>query len=187
MKLLFAAEELERFLNSDFFRSHCQDGTGETLHLVSTYYDSPSRRLGKSGVTYRVRSTEFPDGHIEYESTTKRTIRKKNGIAEREEINEPQPDARPKYADVVSLFATRVTRVVRMIRFEGALFEMAIDKGWIEAVNGGKEPIDEVEFELKDGTAGDLENLLTALKQVAVFSEESKSKYARGLALLKEV
>jgi len=187
LKLIFDAEELEKFLQSDFFKGHCQDGAGETLHLVSTYYDSPSRRLRQSGVAYRVRSTEFPDGRIEYESTTKRTIRKENGLAEREEINEAQSDAKPKYKDVEPLFVTKVTRVVRMLQFEGALFEMAVDKGWLEAANGGKESIDEVEFEVKSGTAKDLENLLVALQQVAVFREESKSKYARGLALLGEV
>lgn len=187
LKLLFAEEELHKFLQGKFFLDHCCDGEGETLRLVSTYYDSPERRLRRDGVAYRVRSTEFPDGHVEYESTTKRTIRKEGGLAEREEINEPQMDGSPRFADVEPLFATKVTRVVRMLRYEGALFEMAVDKGWLEAANGRTESIDEVEFELKEGTAGDLENLRRALARVAVFREESKSKYARGLALLGEV
>lgn len=63
---------------------------------------------------------------------------------------------------------------------------MAIDRGWVEAVNGKRSSIDEVEFEVKQGDGKDLEKLRQHLYQVAVFQEESQSKFARGLALLGE-
>ena len=133
-----------------------------------------------------MRSTTFADGHQEFESTTKRTVTKAGGVAQREEINTPQKDAKPMYADVEPLFSTKVERQIALLQFEGAVFEMAIDRGCIEAVNGRRSSIDEVEFEVKEGTAEDLEKLRRELQRVAVFKEESQSKFARGLALLGE-
>lgn len=186
MKTVFQPQDLQRFLQSEFYLKHLLPKTIEKLNLISTYYDSPSRRLRKSGEVYRVRSTTFADGHQEFESTTKRTVTKTGGVAQREEINIPQRDAKPMYADVEPMFSTKVERQISLLQFEGAVFEMAIDRGWVEAVNGKRSSIDEVEFEVKQGDGKDLEKLRQHLYQVAVFQEESQSKFARGLALLGE-
>lgn len=186
LKTVFQPQDLQKFLQSEFYLKHLLPGTGEKLHLVSTYYDSPSRRLRKEGTVYRVRSTTFADGHQEFESTTKRTVTKTGGMACREEINTPQKDDKPIYPDVEPLFSTKVERQISLLQFEGAVFEMAVDRGCIETVNGKCSPIDEVEFEVKEGNGEDLEKLRQHLYQVAVFQEESQSKFARGLALLGE-
>ena len=60
---------------------------------------------------------------------------------------------------------------------------MAIDQGFISA-GGKKETIDEVELELKEGSLADLLAYTAKIAaEVPVFTE-SRSKYARGLALL---
>lgn len=189
LKIVLSEENLKRFLQSRFFESKVVSGSAGKLSLVSTYYDTPDLCLRREGVAYRVRSTTFGDGRVEYESTTKRTLQKQGGIAEREEFNGPQEDALPRLAGAVQLFATEVEREVCLLRFGGAVFEMAVDRGRIVAPDGRWEPIDEVEFELKDGgregkTGQELLRELRAeLARVVEFSEESRSKYVRGMKL----
>lgn len=189
LKIVLSEQGLKKLLTSEFFADRVISGSGERLALVSTYYDTLDLALRREGIAYRVRSTTFGDGRVEFEGTTKRTVHKEAGIAEREEINEAQEDAEPRRPGVVRLFVTEVERQVWLLRFEGAVFEMAVDHGGIVAPNGEREPIDEVEFELKDYGAGGLtgtellRHLRLALAQVVEFSEESRSKYARGLKL----
>lgn len=185
LKTIFTECELNKFLQSNFFTERVEKGSEQVLQLTSVYYDTPDFILQKQGSVYRVRTTQFADGHKEFESTTKRTVTKSGGIAEREEINEPQENPLPKLPDVQEIFRTEVTRKIYYLEYDNALFEMAIDRGKIVAVNGKTEAIDEVEFEVKTGGVEDLENLRQALHQVANFQEEEKSKYARGMALLR--
>ena len=186
LKTVFRPQDLENFLQSEFYLKHVLPGTGEKLKLTSTYYDSASRRLRKEGTVYRVRSTVYADGRQEFESTTKRMVTKDGGVAQREEINTPQADGKPMYPDVEPLFATKVEREITLLQLDSAVFEMAIDRGYIEAEKGQRTSIDEVEFEVKQGGAEDLEHLRQRLHEVAEFREESQSKFARGLALLGE-
>ncbi len=185
LKTIFTERELNRFLQSRFFTERVKKGSEQVLQLTSVYYDTSDFALQMQGSVYRVRTTQFADGNKEYESTTKRTVKKNGGVAEREEINEQQENALPKLPAVQEIFRTEVTRKIYYLKYEHALFEMAIDRGRIVAVNGRTEPIDEVEFEVKTGGVADLENLRQALHQVADFQEEEKSKYARGVALLR--
>lgn len=185
LKTIFTECELNKFLQSNFFTERVEKGSEQVLQLTSVYYDTPDFALQKQGSVYRVRTTQFADGKKEFESTTKRTVKKNGGVAEREEINEPQENALPKLPDVQEIFRTEVIRKIYYLEHGQALFEMAIDRGKIVAVNGRTETIDEVEFEVKTGGVEDLENLRQALHQVANFQEEEKSKYARGMALLR--
>lgn len=185
LKTIFTESELDKFLQSKFFMERVQKGSEQVLQLTSVYYDTHDFALQQKGSVYRVRTTLFADGHKEFESTTKRTVAKNGGVAEREEINEPQKNPLPKLPNVQEIFRTEVTRKVYYLKYKQALFEMAIDRGKIVAVNGKTEAIDEVEFEVKAGGVEDLENLRQALHQVADFQEEEKSKYARGIALLR--
>lgn len=186
LKTVFRQQDLENFLQSEFYLKHVLPETEEKLNLVSTYYDSPDCRLRREGTVYRVRSTVFADGHQEFESTTKRTVVKAGGVACREEINVSQSDDKPIYPDMEPLFSVKVERQIALLEFDGAVFEMAIDRGCVEAVNGRCSSIDEVEFEVKRGNVENLDKLRQRLHQAAVFTEESQSKFARGLSLLGE-
>ena len=186
LKFSISQEELTKFLQSEFFCKQHLEGSCEVLQLESIYYDTCDRRFRKEGTAYRVRSTRFSNGKVAYESTTKRTLKKVNGLSSREEINEAQSDDSPKYADVKELFRTVVTRKIYLLKYGAAVVEMAIDRGLLKAINGRSEIIEEVEFELKQGTEQDLENLRLELGKIAEFEEKPQSKYARGLALLGE-
>lgn len=184
LKVVLSVQNLQKLLQSQFFQTHTVPQSEQILYLVTTYFDTEDFSLRNKGIAYRVRSTKFADGHKEYESTTKRTLYKNGAVAEREEINKPQEDDKPCYENVRKLFATQVTRKLWLLQFDGALFEMAVDKGQIMAVNGKTASIDEVEFEIKQGTKANLEKLRMELQKVVPLQGEEQSKYARGLALL---
>ena len=87
-------------------------------------------------------------------------------------------------AQIEKLFTVRVKRELRLLQItKETVVEMAIDQGFISA-GGKKETIDEVELELKEGSLADLLAYTAKIAaEVPVFTE-SRSKYARGLALL---
>ena len=135
LKTIFTECELNKFLQSKFFTKLVEKGSEQVLQLTSVYYDTPDFALQKQGSVYRVRTTQFADGKKEFESTTKRTVKKNGGVAEREEINEPQENALPKLPDVQEIFRTEVIRKIYYLEHGQALFEMAIDRGKIVVVN----------------------------------------------------
>ncbi|MBQ0067405.1 MAG: CYTH domain-containing protein [Phascolarctobacterium sp.] len=187
LKVVLTEENLQKLLNSELFIRGIVPNSEQVLLLTSNYYDTDDFALHTKGEVYRVRITEFADGHKEYESTTKRTLKNNGGLAEREEINVKQNDEKPCYANVKKIFATEVTRKILLLKYNNALFEMAIDKGRIVAANGKTDPIDEVEFEIKKGTTEDLQKLRVELQKIVPLQEEARSKYARGLALVGKI
>lgn len=90
----------------------------------------------------------------------------------------------PEKAAIQKLFSVRVERDLRLLQItKDTLVEMSIDEGYISA-GGKKETIYEVELELKSGSLGDLLDYTTKLSAVVPVFSESRSKYARGMALL---
>jgi len=184
LKVLFEKKELDLFLKSVFYLEHKVVGSDDTLDLITTYYDKQDWSLKKEGTIYRIRQTMFSDGHSEYEATIKRTISRNGGMTAREEINTPQSNAKPKLPGVSVMFMTSVRRHISLLKFGNAIIEMAVDKGYLKTVTDKCEIIDEVEFEIKEGTEEDLKNFKAELIKNTKFAEEERSKYARGLALL---
>ena len=62
---------------------------------------------------------------------------------------------------------------------------MSVDEGWI-VTPYGEEPISEVELELFSGETEELEELGKRLCETYDLEKQSKSKYARGIRIIKE-
>ena len=159
--------------------------------LVSTYFDTADCDLAKSGFTLRVRR----DGEKRIQTVKSRgaagAASSRGEWEERLESDEPNlerasgtpiADALPPAARLLPVAVSDINRTTRLIRFEGAVIEAAFDVGSIEA-NGEKEPVRELELELKAGSEGALYRLALALHTTAPLRIDADSKAARGYRL----
>lgn len=86
---------------------------------------------------------------------------------------------------LLPLFTTKVRRRVVLLDLPDGVVELALDEGWIETV-GRREPISEVELELKSGDTGALYELALALLDIAPLRIGTASKSERGYALARD-
>ncbi|GAA0316496.1 inorganic triphosphatase [Sphingomonas oligophenolica] len=162
-------------------------------HLVTTYFDTPSRDLLKAGYTLRVRQSG--KRHVQ---TVKAVGAASAGLFERPEWEHPiageQPlfDARSgpivramgarKLARLRPAFVTDVRR--RTFRVAGADsdMEIAVDVGEIRS---GElcEPLSEIEFEHRSGSIGQMFDLARRLNEVVPLRLGVRSKSERGYCL----
>lgn len=158
--------------------------------LTTIYFDTSDHRLHMAGVSLRVRSAE--GGFVQ-------TIkwRRTSGLFEREEQEvdvggpEPEPAAFAGTpvatllndgAALTQVCATRVRRATRLWRDGATLVEVSLDEG--EAVAGpAREPIIELELELKAGEPEALFRLARALAEPAPLRLAFESKGERGYRL----
>ena len=159
-------------------------GDDETRELISVYFDTPDMALQKAGASLRVR---------EHQGKRTQTLKRGQGLVREEHeapieglapdpALEPLPDLLPQGASLRPAFNVRVSRRQRTFRYEGAEIEMALDQG---EVSGGeqKQPICEVELELKSGPRAALFALARELSAAAPLYLAFDSKAARGQAL----
>lgn len=136
--------------------------------LRAVYFDTPQRSLAEAGMALRVR--------LEGRRWVQ-TLKGRAGLMARveHEVELPAQRGEPALdlqrhaqapvgqalvellaakgltaADLQVLYRTDVLRLHRLLRFEGALFEIAYDKGQLLASDGRRE-VDELEIELKSG------------------------------------
>lgn len=197
IKLLVAKKDLKTLLSSDLVVKKVKKGSHKTLKLTNAYYDTEELLLQQRGIAYRIRQ----EGKM-FEATVKLSKTEAGALTERREYNAPvkswRPDLSvfaeteltealsdlPEKAAIQKLFSVRVERDLRLLQItKDTLVEMSIDEGYISA-GGKKETVYEVELELKSGSLGDLLDYTTKLSAVVPVFSESRSKYARGMALL---
>ena len=196
LKLLLSKEDLERLLTLDFMVQAVREGSRKVRHLVSTYYDTQELTLKEHGIAYRVRDK----GDGSFEATVKTQKQSAGGLSERLELNLPLAEAQPVLdgfaalglgfelselapGGVQALFTVDVQRITYILDYEGAVCELAIDKGAIRC--GEKsDSIDEVEIELLEGEVQALLELKERIAAAVTLRAEERSKFARGLALL---
>lgn len=196
LKLLLSKEDLERLLTLDFMVQAVREGSRKVRHLVSTYYDTQELTLKEHGIAYRVRDK----GDGSFEATVKTQKQSAGGLSERLELNLPLAEAQPVLdgfaalglgfelselapCGVQALFTVDVQRITYILDYEGAVCELAIDKGAIRC--GEKsDSIDEVEIELLEGEVQALLELKERIAAAVTLRAEERSKFARGLALL---
>lgn len=197
LKLLLSKEGLEKMLALDFVAQAVREGSRKARHLVSTYYDTQNFALKEHGIAYRVRDK----GDGTFEATVKTQKKSSGGLSERLELNLPLTENKPVldgFADlglgfelselaaqgVQALFTVDVQRITYIMDYKGAVCELAIDKGAIYC--GAKsDSIDEVEIELLEGDVSTLLELKERIAERVELRAEERSKFARGLALLK--
>lgn len=168
---------------------------GGTRRLFSVYYDTPDHALRKLGVGLRVRKagrrflqtiklpsgrgaalhrhheveTALPDERFDLESIPDAGLRRiftKHRIA----------------TGLAPIFATEIRRTLWTFRHAGAVIELALDRGEIQA-DGRVVPVSEIELELKGGKAAGLYRTALALSERLPVRIEWRTKSARGYAL----
>ena len=198
IKLLVAADDLEKLVASPLVKKVMKRGSRKKLDLLNIYYDTPSLALKEAGIAYRVRRT----GARSYEATIKLDKNLAGGLTQRREYNVPcgkeAPGLAPfeplvseiDFAAVLNgeepeeLFRVTVEREIRLLQITPeTLVEMAIDRGEIKAA-GKTDPIEEVELELKEGNLADLLGYTSRLATLVPVFTESRSKFVRGMVLL---
>ncbi len=197
IKLLIAKKNVKTLTASSLVAKKTKKGSHKTVKLVNIYFDTRDLLLGQAGIAYRVRQNGK-----KFEATVKLGRSGAGGLSARQEYNVAVKNAKPDLsvfkdsglqvdfdallgtAQIEKLFTVRVKREIRLLQItKETLVEMAVDQGFISA-GGKKETIDEVELELKEGSLADLLAYTAKIAaEVPVFTE-SRSKYARGLALL---
>jgi inorganic triphosphatase YgiF len=181
LKFECAPEDLGRVLAA------APEGDDATRELISVYFDTPDLDLQKAGASLRVRESQ---------GRRVQTLKRGDGLARQEYETpiagdapdptlEPLPELLPRGAgsELRPAFHVRVTRRQRLISFEGAEIELALDQG---EVRGGKRvsPISEVELELKSGEPKALFGLARELSHAAPIYLSFASKSQRGQALV---
>ena len=181
LKFLCAPDDLGRVLAA------APDGDDDCRELISVYFDTPGLDLQKAGASLRVRESK---------GQRVQTLKRGDGLAREEHEATiasdapdpslgPLPDLLPDGArsELKPAFHVRVTRRQRLIRFEGAEIELAVDQG---EVRGGKRvsPISEVELELKSGAPEALFGLARELSHAAPIYLSFATKSQRGQALV---
>ena len=145
--------------------------TARRVRLVAQYFDSADRRLAKAHLALRVRREGrrwvqtlkgAGDGlwqRLEHEvplaapadRAPAADIGLHDGTPAGEALRRALGDAR-----LLPIYATQVTRTLRLLRAPGCLVELAFDKGTLLAGEGEAQrrwPLCELEFELKSGDA----------------------------------
>jgi triphosphatase len=172
-------------------REHPAFAAGEPARrLRSVYFDTPDHDLKNRGLTLRVR--EVADGYVQ---TVKQ---RQNGLFGRDEWEQQVAAERPDphafhdtpvenllngdAARLAPVFATTVDRCVHMWRQGEDVVEISLDQGEI-AAGEQREPIRELELELKAGRPEALFNLARELAHDAPMRLSFESKGERGYRL----
>ncbi|PSH54443.1 inorganic triphosphatase [Phyllobacterium brassicacearum] len=165
---------------------------GTIRRLEATYYDTADHQLFGAGLSLRVRRSGK-----RFTQTIKR-LSVKNPLARDEwespvEAPAPDLDALPTGEidgifstiaanDLVPVFVTRVRRHAIALDVPDGQIEIAFDDGVIEA-GEQREPLSEIELELKQGRAATLYKFGLGLMDVSPLCLETQSKSSRGYAL----
>jgi inorganic triphosphatase YgiF len=161
--------------------------------LPSVYFDTPKHKLGRNGISLRIRrngkkrlqtiKSQGADGSFrrgEWENEIKGDVpdlRKVQGTA-----LEPLLTKKLKHK-LMAVFETRVRRTIRPVRRNGSRIEVALDEGEIRAGRRST-PISEVELELKGGDVGEVFELARELAKHFSIKLALTSKSQRGYDLL---
>jgi inorganic triphosphatase YgiF len=181
LKFLCAPDDLGRVLAA------APAGDEESRELISVYFDTPDLALQKAGASLRVRESQ---------GQRVQTLKRGCGLA-REEHEAPIAGAAPDPSlgplpdllpdgpgtELKAAFHVRVNRRQRLVRYQDAEIELAVDQG---EVRGGRRasPISEVELELKSGAPTALFELAQELNHAAPLYLSFASKSQRGQALV---
>lgn len=193
LKLAVDPAALARLKRLPLLRGH-RSGRARNKVLRSVYYDTPDHRLAAAGITVRLRHDA--SGTVQ---TVKTAGNRASGLFARQEwecgVTGDSPDtphlratglAPLTDADVLAalapVFATHIRRTLHDLNGDGWRIELAMDVGEVRA-GDRSEPINEVELELKEGTAADLFVLARAMAEAIPLRLLVLSKSDRGYDL----
>lgn len=191
VKFRMTARGMAKVLSSPFLQGQ---GDAQAHDLRSVYFDTSTHDFFKSGIILRVR---YRDGAAPVLSLKTSAAAGRNFA--RGEFEVPCPDGQPslerfepalaeKLADLTSgrclvrQFETAVKRRVFTLREGASLIEAACDEGTILA-GSAREPLIELELELKSGDAADLFTLSERMASSLPLTLDFSSKSQRGFVL----
>ena len=194
LKLAVAPEHVARFKQHPILRGLRQKRQS-AKRLVSVYFDTPAFTLMRKAVALRVRKI----GSARIQTIKREAAAGEQRIARREwerRIDGDQPDLSrlddPELRRLIvphagrgklkPVFVTDVTRQVWPLRVGASEIQCALDVGEIMA-DGRREPVCEVELELKSGEPAKLFELARQLNATVPLRLEPASKAARGYSL----
>lgn len=196
LKLRIAPEHMARLKRHPLLKKLAS--TRPVTHkLYNVYYDTPSLDLHQRAMALRLRR----NGR-QWLQTLKGGGGVRAGLHQRNEWEMPVAgealdmgalaDAgaprlpRPVLKKLQPLFTTDFTRVTRMLAFEGSEIELCMDSGEIRA-GKAKQPISEIELELKSGEPVQLFRLAQALLDIVPLEVEHTSKAEYGYRLFTRI
>ncbi len=202
MKYSIPSEEMAGTIWDELSMSDMADtGSAEKVVMKAVYFDTDDMDLSRNNVTVRVRA----EGERSF-ATLKWGGKAELGLHEREEVNIPisgeeffiQPPAdmfkeSETGLDLMKIIGGKPLRNLLEIRFlrrrirlfyNSSLIELAIDTGKIITDNGERK-ICELELELYNGTPEAIKVLGSHIAEAFGLEPENKSKFARGLELLR--
>lgn len=169
-----------------------------TRKLAATYFDTPALDLSLRHIALRVRR----EGR-RWVQAVKGGGSTASGVHQRLEIETTLNDRHPdlsllprhpvtrilkskKIAEsLLPVLRTEITRSLRLLEpAPGVLVELAIDRGFIHS-GRRREPVCEIELELKSGPVSALFDLAQQLAEVVPLALEHRSKAERGYALFR--
>lgn len=174
-----------------------EEGSREELCFDAKYFDTEDWALSKNEMAYRVRK----EG-TSWVASLKWKGHTEGALHVREELNVPVADGEPDpevfhgseigehLKEVIDgrplkcLLETRYHRRRFRIDTGDGLYEMSLDDGWI-ITPYGQDRILEVELELFSGDTEELEKLGASMSEKYGLEKEERSKYARGIELIK--
>lgn len=183
-ELKFAAnpEDLQK-IREDF-------GEFKEFSMESAYYDTPDgafaarhmtlrRRLenGRSVCTLKTPSTLY--GRCEWEVERERI---EDAVLELCRMSGEENLA--AHENLVQVCGAVFTRLAKKVEFSGSIVELALDRGFLTG-GGHKEPLCEVEVELKAGSEATASAWAQSLAGKYGLRAVHKSKFCRALALAK--
>jgi triphosphatase len=195
LKLAIAPERIGDLRRLELLR-RLAEKRAITRQLSTVYFDTPEQTLSKRGIALRIRSL----GRRRIQ-TIKLPAEGPGGLQIQREVETPVEGDRPdldKIADprlrllfadpviaegLTPSFATEFRRTSWPLRFDGSLIEMALDQGEIRA-GDARQPISEIELELKEGRPEHIFELALALQAELPMTMGRETKAARGYALL---
>lgn len=190
LKLEVSPAALERLEASGWLKKHATEARREELRSV--YFDTSTRALRGEGVALRVRHVGSKRLQGLKSSQSQRALTREES---EQEIDTDAPDVELARGTALAatltarlqdelepVFETQVERTVFPVHRRNSQIELVIDRGEIRA-GRRREPISEIEMELKSGNLADLVQLARILGDKFELRYGARSKAERGYAL----
>ena len=165
----------------------------QTIHMETTYYDTPSGSL--SSRKYMLRCRHENDKHVCTLKTPGENNLRGEWEVECDSITAAIPElcklGAPKELEdlckhgLIPICGARFTRKAGTFTLIDCVLELALDNGILFG-NGKETPLCEIEVELKSGSREAVDAFASQLADIYGLKPERKSKFARALALYKE-
>ena len=169
-------------------------GCWETLNMETTYYDTPSGALSARKYTLR-RRLENGSSVCTLKTPGKENLRGewqvpgediRAAVSELCKLGCPSDLAAMCEEGLIAICGAQFTRQALLLELPGCTAELALDRGILFG-GKGEMPLGEIELELKGGSREALDSFARDFAAKYALKNEEKSKFARALALYKEV